>query len=114
MGRYKQGQFYRPHYDAIDPHTELGAEFVKNGGNRVITVLIYLNDVSTGGCTFFEHLGLRVAPKRGKAVVFFPAFTNGDIDPRALHCAEDAVDEKWVSQIWIRQTARVTGRPSDA
>ena len=113
VGRYLHGQFYRPHFDAIDPHTELGREFIKNGGNRVITVLIYLNDVSSGGCTFFEHLGLRVQPKRGKVVVFFPSFANGEIDPQALHCAEDAEDEKWVSQIWIRQTTRTPGRPSD-
>ena len=113
VGRYLPGQFYRPHFDAIDPHTDLGREFIKNGGNRIITVLIYLNDVSKGGCTYFEKLGLRVQPKQGKVIIFFPSFLNGEMDQQTLHCAEDAVDEKWVSQIWIRQSTRIPGRPSD-
>jgi hypothetical protein len=40
----------------------LGAQ---NGGQRVATVLIYLNDVSRGGCTTFPRIGLSISPKRG-------------------------------------------------
>lgn len=30
---------------------------------------------------------------------------DGKLDPQALHAAEDCgvVDEKWVSQVWLRQ-----------
>jgi hypothetical protein len=28
---------------------------------------------------------------QGKAVVFFPALVDGQLDQRALHCAEDVV-----------------------
>lgn len=40
----------------------------------------------------------------GMAVVFFPAALDGTLDPLLLHAAEPAVDTKWVSQIWIRQS----------
>jgi hypothetical protein len=61
-----------------------------NGGQRLYTVLIYLNDVpeGSGGCTFFPYArgknahhnpniegggGLRVRPQRGSAIIFFPS-----------------------------------------
>ena len=40
-------------------------------------------------------------PKRGKVVVFFPSFANGEIDPQALHCAEDAEDGLAMA-VWLR------------
>ena len=42
-------------------------------------------------------------PKRGKGLLFFPAFADGTIDLRMLHSGEPAVDEKWLNQTWIRQ-----------
>ena len=69
------------------------------------TVLVYLNDVATGGATSFSKLGLKVQPRRGKALVFFPATLAGVLDDKYLHAAEPAIDSKWVSQIWIRQKA---------
>ena len=113
VGQYLPGQFYRSHYDSVDPHTPLGKEFITNGGQRIITVLMYLNDVGEGGGTFFDKLGLRVRPKQGRAIVFFPSFLDGELDTDALHCAEDALDEKWVSQVWIRHTTRRPGQASD-
>ena len=61
-----------------------------------------MNDVKIGGGTFFNNLNIRVQPKQGSAVVFFPAKFDGTIDERHLHTAEDASDTKWVSQIWLR------------
>lgn len=113
VGRYLPNQFYRQHYDSIPPHSKLGKPFCKNGGNRIITALIYLNDVKQGGHTFFPKLDIRVKPEQGKLLIFFPSFTNGKVDKKALHTAEDAIDEKWVSQIWIRQNERIPGTPSD-
>ncbi|CAN0073574.1 unnamed protein product [Discosporangium mesarthrocarpum] len=105
VGRYYTGQKYDKHWDAFDLSTEDGVRFAQNGGQRVCTVLIYLNDVGPmgGGCTFFPELGLRIRPRKGMAVVFFPATLDGRLDPVALHTAEPAVETKWVSQIWIRQ-----------
>jgi len=105
VGRYLTGEFYKPHYDAFDTSSADGRRFAQNGGQRVGTVLIYLNDVPQGGATFFSKLGLRIAPKQGTALIFFPATLSGQLDEQYLHAAETAQDIKWVSQIWIRQRA---------
>jgi prolyl 4-hydroxylase len=105
IARYSPGQFYKAHYDSFDEETEAGASCIGNAGQRVATVLIYLNQPSSGGGTNFPHAGIRVKPKKGTAIIFFPCSLDGKMDPYTLHSAEDAIDEKWVSQIWIRQRA---------
>ena len=40
-----------------------------------------------------------------RAVVFFPGFLDGNIDPLLYHEAEAPGETKWVSQIWVRQIA---------
>ena len=92
--------------------THVGQQFCANGGNRVCTVLIYLNNVESGGCTYFPRLDIRAQPREGCALVFFPAKVDGEVDYQALHTAEDAEDRKWVSQIWIRQHHRTPHVPS--
>ena len=77
MGRYRNDEFYKPHYDAFDTASQDGRRFAQNGGQRVCTVLVYLNDVPNGGETSFAKLGLRVRPRRGVALVFFPASLAG-------------------------------------
>lgn len=101
---YKFGQLYAPHFDAFDVTNAPGLECAALGGQRVATVLIYLNDCESGGGTYFPRLGLRMMPKRGKVVVFFPCSLTGQLDPLALHTGEPAVEEKWLCQIWVRQT----------
>lgn len=103
VGRYLPTQQYVQHYDAFDLTNEDGRRFASNGGQRVVTVLTYLNDVARGGHTTFPMLGFSVHPRKGMAVVFFPATVAGQLDPMALHSAEPAVDTKYVSQVWIRQ-----------
>ena len=105
VARYSPGQFYKAHYDSFDEETESGLNCIGNAGQRVATVLIYLNQPSSGGATNFPHAGIRVKPKKGTAILFFPCTVDGKMDPYTLHSAEDAGDEKWVSQIWIRQRA---------
>jgi hypothetical protein len=48
VARYRPNQYYLPHFDAFDLTTEPGRECVRSGGQRVATVLIYLNNVSQG------------------------------------------------------------------
>jgi prolyl 4-hydroxylase len=111
VGRYFPTQQYLQHYDAFDLSTEDGRRFAMNGGQRTITVLIYLNTVQRGGATRFPALDLEVQPVRGMALVFFPATVDGLLDKMALHAALPAIDTKYVSQVWIRQTT-YAGQPS--
>jgi prolyl 4-hydroxylase len=105
IARYSPGQYYKAHYDSFDEETDSGKTCIGNSGQRIATVLIYLNQPSSGGGTNFPHAGIRVKPKKGTALIFFPCTVDGKMDPYTLHSAEDAIDEKWVSQIWIRQRA---------
>lgn len=68
-----------------------------------MTVLVYLNDCSQGGQTEFPAMNLKVSPRKGTALVFFPATVDGYLDKMALHAALPAIDTKYVSQVWIRQ-----------
>jgi len=111
VGRYFPTQQYLQHYDAFDISTEDGRRFAENGGQRTITVLIYLNTVQQGGATRFPALNLDVQPVRGMALVFFPATVDGLLDKMALHAALPAIDTKYVSQVWIRQST-YHGQPS--
>jgi prolyl 4-hydroxylase len=100
---YKYGQFYKEHYDHFNISTESGRNSLKNGGQRIATVLIYLNQPTEGGGTYFKKLGFKVKPRTGSTLLFFPCTFDGRYDPLTLHEAEEAKDDKWVCQIWIRQ-----------
>ena len=96
VARYHTGQFYLSHLDA------LSKDKLIDENQRIGTVLIYLNNVQTGGATFFNNLNIRVQPKEGSALIFFPSKMDGTILDSMLHTAEDASDTKWVSQVWLR------------
>ena len=100
VARYKTGQFYQCHLDALDEPDY--------AGQRIATVLMYLNNVSKGGATYFNELDLRVQPKQGDCIIFVPAKLDGTIEHKLLHTAEDASDIKWVSQIWVRNKRYLT------
>jgi len=114
--RYEPGQEYLPHYDWFkDPRTgasesalradALGSR-VATWGQRVATLLLYLNDVPEGGATTFPRLGLSVQPKKGSVLYFANLTENGERDTRALHAgAPVKKGVKWVATKWLRERA---------
>ena len=108
--QYRPGQQFGWHYDAIVPRF-----LTRGGGQRVATLLVYCNDVDKGGRTVFRDLlaassdedgaprRLEVQPKKGRALLFFPASGEGVPDFRTLHAGEPAGEEKWVAQLWMHQ-----------
>lgn len=68
--RYRPGAQYRPHHDYFDPAHPGTARILQRGGQRVGTLVMYLNAPEGGGATTFPDVGLEVAPVRGNAVFF--------------------------------------------
>jgi prolyl 4-hydroxylase len=75
-------------------------------GPRILTFYLYLNDVASGGETEFPRLGLKVAPKRGRAVLW-PSVLNSHpnhIDSRSDHQALPVLEGiKYGANAWIHQ-----------
>jgi prolyl 4-hydroxylase len=100
--RYGVGAEYKPHHDYFDPAAPGTPSILKRGGQRVGTVVMYLNDVAAGGGTSFPELGLTVAAQRGNAVFF--GYPIPHISTKTLHGGAPVLDgEKWVATKWLRQ-----------
>ena len=101
---YPPGAEYKPHYDYFDPAQPGNDRVLATGGQRIATLVMYLNDVEAGGSTVFPSLGLDVLPRRGSAVYFAYTGASGETDPRTLHGGSLVVaGEKWVATKWLRQ-----------
>lgn len=101
---YQVGGEYRAHYDFFAPEDPGSAAQLVRGGQRVSTLVIYLNDVAAGGETVFPHVHLQVTPKKGAAVYFEYCNENGQLDPLSLHAgAPVQAGEKWIATKWMRQ-----------
>ena len=86
--RYEMGQRYNKHCDAYDPGNQRGRNACKDGGNRVVTALIYLTDVEKGGGTGFTNLRLEVRPKPGRLLIFHNCYEGtGSLHPDSVRRA---------------------------
>ncbi|MGK6321676.1 2OG-Fe(II) oxygenase [Sphingomonas sp. DT-51] len=93
--RYQPGQQYRLHHDAIQ-----GAV-----NQRVITVLLYLNEGFGGGETEFPVPRVTVTPRGGDALVFVNTSPDSRPDPAARHAGLPVTHgSKWLATRWIRAT----------
>ena len=101
--RYSPGAEYKPHYDYFDPSQPGTAAILKRGGQRVGTVVMYLNTPEQGGATIFPDVGLDVHAIEGNAVFF--AYGLPDPSSLTLHGGAPVVQgEKWVATKWMRES----------
>lgn len=92
--RYNRGGEYRPHMDALPSEPN----------QRIMTVLVYLNDGYEGGETQFPRTGLCFRGRTGDALIFRNVMADGGPDPMALHAgAPIATGTKLISTRWIRK-----------
>jgi prolyl 4-hydroxylase len=100
--RYAPGAQYRPHYDYFDPAEPGTPTILRRGGQRVGTLVMYLQEPERGGATVFPDIGLEVAPKRGTGVFF--SYERPDPGTRTLHGGAPVLaGEKWVATKWLRE-----------
>ena len=99
---YKPGAEYKPHYDYFDPAEPGTPTILRRGGQRVATVVMYLNEPTRGGGTTFPDVGFEVAPVRGQAVFF--SYDRPHPATRTLHGGAPVIEgEKWVATKWLRE-----------
>lgn len=103
--RYKPGQYYSQHHDACCDDNSGCSKFLSRGGQRVLTILIYLNEGFGEGSTYFRNLDKHYKPSSGNAIVFHPLATGSSkCHPLALHSGTSVTfGEKWVANIWFRE-----------
>jgi prolyl 4-hydroxylase len=100
--RYAPGAQYRPHYDYFDPGEPGTPTILRRGGQRVATLVMYLQEPEKGGGTTFPDVGLEVAPRRGTGVFF--SYDRPDPTTRTLHGGAPVLaGEKWVATKWLRE-----------
>ncbi len=117
------------HNDWFRPEEPGYADKMLGGGQRRISIFIYLQQPTAGGCTWFPHLGARgvaFAPVVGNGVMWCAALSfaprpcrrlsvtlfrynmtnDNDVDDRVLHAGLPVIEgEKWGMNIWIRQSS---------
>ena len=111
---YHDGEKYEPHFDFF--HDAFNAR-PENGGQRVMTMLMYLTTVEEGGETVFPNAdrkvsgpewsdcatkGLSVKAQQGDAVMFFSLHADGSTDTTSLHGSCPTLKgDKWSATKWI-------------
>jgi prolyl 4-hydroxylase len=104
--RYGVGAEYTPHFDYFDLDRPGQAAHLANGGQRIASLVIYLNDVEAGGETVFPEVGLSVAPAKGSAVYFAYTDARSRCDPLSFHAGAPVQrGEKWIATRWMRERA---------
>ncbi|WP_294120778.1 2OG-Fe(II) oxygenase [Sphingomonas sp.] len=92
--RYRPGQEYRPHFDAIGDADN----------QRMLTFLVYLNDDYEGGETEFLANGLKARGRKGDGLLFRNADAAGKPDLNAQHAGLPVTaGEKYLASRWIRE-----------
>lgn len=100
--RYLPGAQYKPHYDYFDPVHPGTPNILKRGGQRVATLVMYLNTPARGGATTFPDAKMEVAPVKGNAVFF--SYDRPDPSTKTLHGGAPVIEgEKWVATKWLRE-----------
>lgn len=113
---YKPNEYYRAHWDGwkmpANPDERnqeeriIKARYMDNqGGQRLVTCLVYLNQVEKGGGTQFVNLDRVVEPVPGKLLVFWNVYQGTNVlHPDSLHAGLPVKEgEKWAFNLWFRE-----------
>ena len=100
---YEPGQEYRRHADFIEPSVPQFQAELQQLGQRVATVVTYLNEDFDGAETVFPDLDITFRGQPGDAVFFANVLTDGSPDYLTSHAALPPTrGRKWVLSQWIR------------
>lgn len=107
---YEKGGFFKPHFDSCEgtPNDCFGMN--GHGGQRITTLLIYLNDNFKGGETKFtnENVNTVIKPVKGMAILFYNVseIDLHTIHPFSKHTGTELIEgTKWVCNIWSHESS---------
>lgn len=101
--KYLPYQYYKEHVDFFFPFTEEHKVYCEWMGQRTWTVMIYLNDVESGGETYFKYLNKYFKPKQGTLLCWNNLYKNGIPNYKTMHEALPPVSgNKYVITKWFR------------
>lgn len=103
---YAVGQEFAPHFDFLEPDAPGQAQSIASRGQRIATILVYLNEDFEGGETNFPRLGVKFSGRPGDAFMFANVGADGEPDRRTLHAGLPPTSgEKWLLSQWVRDRA---------
>ena len=103
--RYKPGTYYKPHHDSCCEDNEHCIKFEDEGGQRVGTLLVYLNDDFEEGWTAFPDAKLKLKADPGCGIFFRPLGRDDcRCHPMALHGGMPVKNgTKYLCNVWVRE-----------
>ena len=103
--KYDTNGYYNEHFDSVTNYDEQSQHFLKQGGHRIITMLIYLNDDFSDGETHFPILMKKIKPPKYSGILFYTLDKNlKKCHPKALHAGLPIKSgNKYIANVWIRQ-----------
>lgn len=102
--KYESDGFYKEHHDSVHENDLASLDFLKTGGHRKLTMLIYLNDDFSEGGTRFVTLQKDIKPPKYGSILFYPLDKDDrKCHPSALHAGLPLKSgEKYIANVWIR------------
>ena len=102
--KYLEGEEYKKHCDYMDGNqTEEGKAEMDRGGDRVFTVMFYLNDDFEEGGTLFVTPNIEVKPKTGRCVIW-KNYLGGKPNTQSMHAGLPVKEGiKYIGVKWIRK-----------
>jgi prolyl 4-hydroxylase len=104
--KYDKDGYYNEHFDTVTNNkTENEKFFLNQGGNRIITMLIYLNDDFTEGETRFILLNKKIKPPKYSGILFYTLDKKMEkCHPKSYHAGLPIKSgNKYIANVWIRQ-----------
>lgn len=103
--RYAPGQEYKPHRDYLPPSHFVALKDA-GPGQRISTVIAYLNTPLSGGETAFPLLNKHIKPNQGNIISFDNINNTGELNETSLHAGLPVQQGvKWICTLWLRQSS---------
>lgn len=102
---YNVGEYFNAHMDSYSRDgSERSKKYMKYGGQRIYTCLIYLNNVIEGGETYFTELDHYESPEEGKILIFKNIDNKKDRNILSKHMGCSVKKgEKYAINLWFRE-----------